>query len=162
MTSRRMLIATVGSLLLPGTVAQAVDCPASTDRTTNSDLLDRYVAAYNAHDTRSFPEIFTETYLQRSGRNPAGLAAQIDSARRLFNALPDLNLVVEDRIFGGDKIVARNTWTGTHRGAFLGIEPTGKQIRFGTIDIWRVEDGKLAEHWDQVDFAGILNQLRNP
>src|SRR5882724_5665111 len=92
MTSRRMLIATVGSLLLPGTVAQAVDCPASTDRTTNSDLLDRYAAAYNAHDTRSFPEIFTETYLQRSGRGPAGLAAQIDSARRLFDALPDLSL----------------------------------------------------------------------
>jgi predicted ester cyclase len=43
---------------------------------------------------------------------------------------------------------------------FVGVEPTGKKVKFGTIDIWRVEDGKLAEHWDQVDFAGILKQLK--
>ena len=162
MTNRRTLLAgfAAGAILAPAMAARAATgCP-SAERTAASALLDRYIAAYNAHDTSSFGEIFTETYLQRSGRNAPGLAAHIESARRLFAALPDLRLVVEDRIFDGDKIVARSSYTGTQRGPFLGVEPTGKEIRFGTIDIWRVEGGKLAEHWDQVDFAGILRQLR--
>jgi len=141
------------------TPADAGAC--ATDQTAaNAALLERYVAAVNAHDTSSFANIFTDAYLQRSGRSPPGLAAQIENAQRFFVALPDLRLVIEDRIFGGDKIVARCTYSGTQSGKFLGVEPTGKQIKFGTIDIWRVEGGKLAEHWDQVDFAGILKQLR--
>ena len=163
MTNRRTLIAALGasSFLMPDMAALAADdCAPSTEGAAASALLDRYSAAVNAHDTSSFAEIFTEAYLQRSGRNPPGLAAQVENARRLYAALPDLRLVVEDRIFGGDKIVARCSYTGTQRGTFLGIEPTGREIKFGTIDIWRVEGGKLAEHWDQVDLAGILRQLR--
>jgi predicted ester cyclase len=143
-----------------GAALAAEDCASPVDIAASSALLDRYIAAVNSHDTSSFAEIFTETYLQRSGRNPPGLAAHIESARRLYAALPDLHLVVDDRIFGGDKIVGRCTYTGTQHGTFLGIEPTGREIKFGTIDIWRVEGGKMAEHWDQVDFAGILKQLR--
>jgi predicted ester cyclase len=164
MAHRRTLLAAfaAGSFLTPTTAAlTAEDCALPADNSAASALLDRYIAAINAHDTSLFPGLFTETYLQRSGRNPPGLAAQVESARRLYAALPDLRLVVEDRIFGGDKIVGRCTYTGTQRGPLLGIAPTGKEIKFGTIDIWRVDGGKLAEHWDQVDFAGILKQLRN-
>ena len=146
-------------VLLRPALADAGAC-ATDQSAANAALLERYVAAANAHDTSSFGDIFTDTYLQRSGRSPPGLAAQIENAQRFFTALPDLHLVIEDRIFGGDRIVARCTYTGTQSGKFLGVEPTGKQIKFGTIDIWRVEGGKLAEHWDQVDFAGILKQLR--
>ena len=42
---------------------------------------------------------------------------------------------------------------------FLGIEPTGKQVTINTIDIWRVEGDKLAEHWDVIDIAGLQKQL---
>jgi predicted ester cyclase len=163
MTDRRTVLAGLGvsSLVMPTTAAFAApNCASSTESAANSALLDRYIAAVNAHDTNSFSDIFTQTYLQRSGRNPPGLAAQIENAQRFFAALPDLQLAVEDRIFAGDKIVARCTYTGTQRDTFLGVAPTNKEIKFGTIDIWRVEDGKLAEHWDQVDFAGILKQLR--
>jgi predicted ester cyclase len=161
-TRRRSLFAALGAspFLLPSTALALGDCASPADTAAASALLDRYIAAVNAHDTSSFAEIFAENYLQRSGRNPPGLAAHIASARRLFAALPDLHLVVEDRIFSSDKIVARCTYTGTQRGIFLGIEPTDKEITFGTIDIWRVEDGKLAEHWDQVDVACTLKQLR--
>ena len=165
MLNRRSMFA-AAALAAPATLAIWRPTPADADACTsdnaaaNAALLERYVAAVNAHDTSSFAGIFTDGYLQRSGRSPPGLAAQIENAQRFFTALPDLHLVVEDRIFGGDKIVARCTYTGTQNGKFLGVDPTGKQIKFGTIDIWRVEGGKLAEHWDQVDFAGILKQLR--
>ena len=123
-------------------------------------LLDRYLAAVNAHDTSKFPEIFTETYIQHSGRSPSGLKAQIANYQRIFENWPDFQSRIEDRIFGDDRIVARTTITATHTKTVQGFAPTGKRVTWGTIDIWRVENGKLAEHWDLVDIAGLQNQLR--
>jgi len=127
MTERRTVLGLaalgVGSFLIPAPSAYAAaDCASPGGAAANSALLDRYVAAVNAHDTSSFADIFTDTYLQRSGRSPPGLAAQIENAARFFTALPDLHLIVEDRIFSGDRIVARCTYTGTQSGKLVGVE----------------------------------------
>ena len=123
-------------------------------------LLDRYLTAVNAHDTSKFPEIFTEGYIQHSGRSPSGLQAQIANYRRIFENWPDFQSRIEDRIFGGDRIVARAILSATHTRTVQGFAPTGKRVAWATIDIWRVENGKLAEHWDVVDIAGLQKQLR--
>jgi predicted ester cyclase len=114
----------------------------------NAALLDRYVAAVNAGDTAALQALFAKPYAQHGG---------LKGGREAF---PDLRVTVEDRIFAGDKIVARNTWSGTHRGAFLGVAPTGKQITIRTIDIWRIDGDKLAEHWDVIDLGALEKQLR--
>ena len=114
----------------------------------NAALLDRYVAAVNAGDTAALQALFAKPYTQHGG---------LKGGREAF---PDLHVTVEDRIFAGDKIVARNTWSGTHRGAFLAVAPTGKQITIRTIDIWRVDGDKLAEHWDVIDLGALEKQLR--
>src|SRR6201990_2107065 len=62
-------------------------------------LLDRYLAAVNAHDTSTFPEIFTEAYIQHSGRSASGLQAQIANFQRIFENWPDFQSHIEDRIF---------------------------------------------------------------
>jgi predicted SnoaL-like aldol condensation-catalyzing enzyme len=116
-----------------------------------SALLDRYVAAVNARDTSAFPEIHTESYIQHSGRSPSGLAAQIENFRGIFGRMPDVEARVEDRIM---------SLTATHTQPLQGIAPTGRRFTLRTIDIWRVENGKFAEHWDLVDFAGLQRQLR--
>lgn len=139
----------------------AEDCPPrSRAEAIGAALLDRYVAAANAHDTSSFPEIFTESYIQHSGRSPNGLAAQIENFRGIFTRMPDVQMRVEDRIIAGDKVVARNTFSATHTQPLQGIAPTGRRFALRTIDIWRVENGKFAEHWDIVDAAGLQKQLR--
>lgn len=125
-----------------------------------SALLDRYVAAVNAHDTGSFGEIHAENYIQHSGRSPNGLAAQVENFRAIFARMPDVQARVEDRIIQCDKIVARMTFSATHSQPMQGIAPTGRRFALRTIDIWRVENGKLAEHWDVVDYAGLQKQLR--
>jgi predicted ester cyclase len=125
-----------------------------------SALLDRYVAAVNARDTSAFPEIHTESYIQHSGRSPSGLAAQIENFRGIFGRMPDVEARVEDRIIAGDRVVARMSLTATHTQPLQGIAPTGRRFTLRTIDIWRVENGKFAEHWDLVDFAGLQRQLR--
>lgn len=139
----------------------AVECPpAGKSEAAGAALLDRYVTSVNAHDTSSFPELFTEAYIQHSGRSPSGLAAQIDNFRRAFAATPNFRMVVEDRVIAGNKVVARTTYTTADTQAVGGVAPTGKPFTFRTIDIWRVEDGKFAEHWDITDRAEMLRQLR--
>jgi steroid delta-isomerase-like uncharacterized protein len=123
-------------------------------------LVDRYAAAVNAHDTSAFPSIFTDAYVQHSGRSPSGLAAQIENFRRIFTSMPDVRMHVDDRIIAGDRVVARNTFTATNTQPIRGIPPTGKAFAFHTIDIWRVENGKLAEHWDLTDTLEVLRELQ--
>ena len=162
MINRRLALAAFAATPLIASARSAVaaeGCPPDTSA-ANAALLDRYVAAVNAQDISAFPEIFTETYIQHSGRSPSGLAAQIANSKNNHKTWPDLQVHVEDRMFAGDKIIARNLFTATHTQPALGFAPTGKQISFRTIDIWRVENGKLAEHWDIVDFAGLEKQLR--
>ena len=150
------------TLFAPARSAVAADdCSAATRaEAIGSALLDKYVAAVNAHDTSSFPEIHTESYIQNSGRSPSGLAAQIENFRGIFGRMPDVQARVEDRIIAGDKVVARMTLSATHTQPLLGIAPTGRRFTLRTIDIWRVEGGKFAEHWDIVDYQGLQKQLR--
>ena len=138
----------------------AADCQPAANSEAGSSLLDRYVAAVNAHDTTTFPELFTETYIQHSGRSASGLAAQIETFRRILMSMPDLRLRVEDRIIAGDKVVARNAYSATHTQTIRDIPPTAKAFTFRTIDIWRIENGKFAEHWDLTDIAEVLAKLR--
>ena len=162
MTKRRDVLA---QGILGATALLAHPGPASatedgTPQAIGSALLDKYVAAVNAHDTSSFGEIHTESYIQHSGRSPNGLAAQIENFRGIVSRMPDVEMRVEDRIIAGDKVVARMTFSATHTQPLLGIAPTGRRFTLRTIDIWRVENGKFAEHWDIVDYAGLQKQLR--
>jgi len=82
------------------------------------------------------------------------------AARRRRNAVfPDWSVRVEDLIAEGDKVVVRATGSGTHRGEFMGIAPTGTRVSVTWIAIYRVKDGKLAEHWQNIDELGLLKQL---
>ncbi|HEV2780996.1 MAG TPA: ester cyclase [Actinophytocola sp.] len=77
----------------------------------------------------------------------------------LLRAYPDLHVAVEDVIAEDDKIVCRNVVTGTHRGEYLGIAPTGRSVRYNEIFIFRFEGGRIAETWGVVDVLAQLRQL---
>jgi len=79
--------------------------------------------------------------------------------RAIRQAFPDLKATIEDEVTQGDKLVVRSTWRGTHRGDYLGIPATGKQVDFEVIDIVRVRDGKVVEHWGVGDNLRLLQQL---
>lgn len=148
-----------GATLASPLRAAAAEACAPSDG-VGASLLDRYVAAINAHDTSSFPEIHTESYIQHSGRSPNGLAAQIENFRGIFGRMPDVQARVEDSVIAGDRVVARMSFSATHTQPLQGIAPTGRRFTLRTIDIWRVENGKFAEHWDIVDVPGLQKQLR--
>ncbi len=76
-----------------------------------------------------------------------------------YSAFPDLQHTFEDQIAEGDKVVTRITFRGTHRGEFQGIPPTGNEVAFPALDIDRFEDGKIVEHWANLDNLGLMQQL---
>ena len=78
---------------------------------------------------------------------------------RLLRAYPDLRITSEDVIEEGDKIVSRNTVTGTHRGEYMGVPPTGKSITWNEIFIVRFAGGRIAETWGVVDVVSQMKQL---
>ncbi|MDT5208024.1 MAG: hypothetical protein QOF67_439 [Mycobacterium sp.] len=77
----------------------------------------------------------------------------------LFRVYPDIHLTVEDVIAEGDKVVARNTVTGTHQGEFMGVAPTGKSVTYNEIFIFRFADGRVVETWGVVDVYAQMKQI---
>ena len=94
---------------------------------------------------------------------PPGLSYGIEGSKQsilmLRSAFPDLKYTVEDMFGEGDKLVARWSAKGTHKGDFMGIPPTGKQVYFTGIEIIRIEDGKAVEEWEELDRVGLMQQL---
>jgi steroid delta-isomerase-like uncharacterized protein len=78
---------------------------------------------------------------------------------RLLRAYPDLHIAIEDLVEEGDKVVSRNTVTGTHRGEYMGIPPTGESVTYNEIFIARFEGGRIAETWGVVDVLSQMRQL---
>ena len=86
-----------------------------------------------------------------------------ESAKQLIaqflTAFPDGHYTIEDMIAEGDRVVVRQTFRGTHKGDFMGIPPTGKQVSVTEIEIFRVTNGKNVENWTNSDDLGLLQQL---
>jgi hypothetical protein len=66
---------------------------------------------------------------------------------------------VEDIAAEGDTVAARVAFHGTHRGEFQGIPPTGKEVAFSSMEFNRVVDGKVEEHWVEINLLGLVQQL---
>jgi predicted ester cyclase len=91
---------------------------------------------------------------------PAGLPQDPNQFLGLhLGAFPDLRATVEDLLADGDKVTARVSYQGTHQGPFMGIPPTGKQITVMGINIFRIANGQLVEHWGLSDRITALRQL---
>lgn len=92
---------------------------------------------------------------QPSGKE--GIKFFVNAMREAF---PDLSTkTVEPALADGDLEAARVVVTGTHKGEFLGVAATGKAVEIEGIDIIRIEDGKVAEHWGLTDTLSLMQQL---
>jgi predicted ester cyclase len=91
---------------------------------------------------------------------PPGMPQEAKQFLGLYlGAFPDVQATVEDLMADGDKVVARVSFRGTHQGAFRGIAPTGKPIAAMGINIFRIANGKLVEHWGLTDRLTVLQQV---
>lgn len=128
----------------------------------NKQVVRRFVDEYQtAANEQSFAELLHPEVVDRS--RPPGIAEGAEGVRQQFEAFraafPDFHAVIHDQIAEGDKVVTRKVFHGTHRGELMGIPPTGREVQIEVIDIVRVEDGQIVEHWNVVDRLGLLQQL---
>ena len=79
--------------------------------------------------------------------------------RQLFTAFPDLHVTIHDQVAEGDRVVTHKSFQGTHQGLFMGVAPTGRQIEFAVIDILRLENDTVVEHWAVQDRLALMQQL---
>ena len=89
-------------------------------------------------------------------RGPAGYLSIIGMMRAGF---PDIQWTLEEMVAEGDKVAARFTMRGTHRGTFSGVPPTGKSIRVQAMNIYRLSDGQFVEERGQPDMLVLLQQI---
>lgn len=119
-----------------------------------------FVRCCTNHDVEGLRAIIADTYIQHNPTLPSGLSGLQDGLRGFLTVFPDLSVELADLIAEGDRVVARMRWRGTHSAPLFGLAATGRVAIWEGIDIWRVEDGMLAEHWDVVDWAGLTAQLQ--
>jgi steroid delta-isomerase-like uncharacterized protein len=93
------------------------------------------------------------------GMGGAGQEGFIEVVRMYRTAFPDMRLDVQFYVAEGDLVVTWGSIGGTHKGPLEGIPATGKSVRVKDVDLWRVENGKLAETWSHLDQAGLMRQL---
>jgi len=116
---------------------------------------------FNAHDPKEGP-----TYLQadfkvvngflgvRNGRD-----AYLTAITGMARTFPDLHATVEDAFASGDRVAIRVTIEGTQRGSLWGIPATNKKLRWTGNNIYRLENGRIAEEWASEDWLALFVQL---
>jgi steroid delta-isomerase-like uncharacterized protein len=124
-------------------------------------LVSKFMELMTTHQSEKFGEVIAENYQQHNPLVKQGLIGIKEGAKWFESIFPDATATTDDIVVEGDKVVARFTWTGTHKGEFFGIPATNKKVTWTGTDWWRVEDGKLAEHWDVVDWASLTQQLQS-
>jgi predicted ester cyclase len=127
----------------------------------NKSLVHRFFdEGINQNKSGVFDEIIAPNYvnynLPAPVPGPEGLRQVVAMFKEGF---PDLHATVEAVIGENDRVATRGYITGTHRGPFMNIPPTGKSISVPFCDIWRIENGKAVENWVQMDMLGLMQQL---
>jgi predicted ester cyclase len=106
---------------------------------------------WNKRDPSALDRYLAPDFIEHNKNIPPGLAGRKQFVTLLLAGFSDYHAEIQDIVAMGDRLVARVEWTGTQDGPFLGKPATGNKLRFSTADFFRIENGKLAEHWDVVD-----------
>ena len=127
----------------------------------NKLLNERWVDAFSARDWASEAACRAADYKAHMSGSPAPLdAAGWDAFMASFSeAFPDARIDIADAVGDAHRVASRWVLSGTHRGTFNGIPPTGRRVAFAGVDFSRIVDGKVAEHWAQFDLLALMQQL---
>jgi predicted ester cyclase len=122
-----------------------------------------WIEAFNVGDRAAESEVLGPDYVAHAPASlePAALDSEawakfLDSFREGF---PDLRLTIENVVAEGDLVAQRIRFTGTHTGVFQGLPPTNRRVEFSGLELNRFVEGRVAEHWFQLDALGLLQQL---
>ena len=133
----------------------------ATDLGGNKAIVRRFIdEIFLGGNFDSVDELLTEDFTPHTwGSMQPGRDGLKEAIQRVQSGISDERMEIEDVIAEGDRVAVRLTSSATHTGDFMGMPATGKRYQIGEIHIFRVEDGRVAEHWHQADFMGMMKQL---
>lgn len=132
------------------------------DAMNNAQLYERYIKEFLQDGDESAAEKYIDANVVTHDGMP-GQAPGLEGVKQTFQALrqafPDMTVSIEDMIAQGDKVVGRFVVSGTNTGNFMGMPATGKKFTYDEIVIVRFKNGKIIEHWAEMDSLGMMQQL---
>ena len=127
----------------------------------NKMIAERLPVEISKGNMKIFDEVIAPNAVEHAV--PPGMPQNIEGTKMFFNAFlaafPDLKYKIEDTIAEGDYVVQRVTGTATMKGAFQGMPPSNKSAKWEEIHIARFANGKVVEHWANVDQMKMLTDL---
>jgi predicted SnoaL-like aldol condensation-catalyzing enzyme len=121
---------------------------------------DFYEVVFHEHDLKAVSRFMHDDYIQHNPDADQGSAGFIEFHEGFFAAIPDHRATIIQLVAEGDLVYVYNRITGTHTGeGFLNHLPTGNKIEFDVVDMFRLRDGKLCEHWDVADTRKLFTQV---
>jgi hypothetical protein len=114
----------------------------------------------NEHNVDGVTHLFDNGFIHHfRGPLPSGFQGLRQIGIMMNGAFPDVVVTENDLIASGDKVVERSSAAATHKGAMMGAPPTNKPVKWSEIHIYRLRDGKIAEHWAEVSMLELLQQV---
>jgi steroid delta-isomerase-like uncharacterized protein len=162
MQNRRQLAA-AGMLIAGGFAMPALAQSPVSPKT----IAEQFAKTLSDHDIDAFAALFADNYVNHqvsaAAPPPSGVPDKQGSVaffKGRLTGLPDLKVTTEVVVADENHVAASFAYTGTHNGMYFGVAPTGRTLHFTSCDIFRIENGKIVEHWGMGDIAGVLAQLR--
>jgi predicted ester cyclase len=106
---------------------------------------------FNKRQPAEMDRFLVADFVEHNPNLPQGLEGRKKFVSAVLAGFSDYRGEIVEILAEGDKVVARIQWSGTQDGPFLGLPASGNKVRFSTADFFRIEGGKLVEHWDVVD-----------
>lgn len=119
-----------------------------------------YEEVFCKHDLDAVVRFIHDDYIQHNPHAAQGKAGFVEFHKSFFAAIPDARAAINMMVAEGDFVFVYSTYTGTHTGdGLMGLPRTGNRIDYDVVDMFRLRDGKLCEHWDVADTKTIFTQL---
>jgi predicted SnoaL-like aldol condensation-catalyzing enzyme len=128
---------------------------------TNREIVEMLVAeVFNKHKFEMLDQYMRDDYIQHNEDVPQGKRGFKAFFTNTFKSIPDFGYTIKRIVSEGDYAMLYATTSGTHTGGpWLNHAPTGNKIKIDAVDIFRFQDGKIAEHWDVADTFTLFSQV---
>ncbi len=162
--NRSFIVLVPLALLAAGAIIQgcaSAPAPVPTIEANKALVRRYYDQALNMGNLNVLDELLAPNYKRylTATAAPLGAAAQKQRLGGMRAVFPDLNVTIDDLIAVGDRVAIRMTVRGTQKVAFMGVPPTGRQGTVSALEIVRIENGKIVEHWGGTDNLDLVQQL---
>lgn len=126
---------------------------------SNKTLMQRFLDSSLDSNPAGLLDLLAPNFVAHIPPGPVNSEGFVKHNSVFNNAFSDRQIIVEDLVAEGDKVIARIVWQGIQTGEFMGLPPSGKRIEVSATLTERIQDGKLVEHWSLFDRMGMMQQL---